>query len=64
MAYFKIEKAAKAAFSEQYPEAYLQRLEANKASRDLTELLWVAFAHGYWAGTDKAGKSCHATSDN
>jgi hypothetical protein len=57
--YFKIEKAAKAAFSEQYPEAYLQRLDANKNNRDLREMLWVAFAYGYAEGNKAAPAKDH-----
>jgi hypothetical protein len=56
--YFKIEAAAKAAFSDQYPCDYLQRLEARKANRDIAELLWVAFAHGYAGGMSDAAKVC------
>ena len=49
MDFFEIEPAAKAAFSEQYTDAYLQHLETTKHKRDIAELLWAAFANGYAA---------------
>ena len=58
MDYFKIQTAAKAAFSVEYPAEYLARLEANKGNRDIAELLWFAFANGYATGLDKAAMVC------
>ena len=49
MDFFDIEAAAKAAFADQYTDAYLRHLEATKHRRDIAELLWAAFANGYAA---------------
>lgn len=56
MDFFDIEQAAKAAFADQYTDAYLQHLEATKQKRDIAELLWAAFANGY-AAKHEASKS-------
>lgn len=45
-----IESAARAAFEAEYPAEFLAHLDQTKDKRDLVELLWCAFAHGYLSG--------------
>lgn len=64
MDFFEIEPAAKAAFSEQYSDAYLRHLDATKHKRDMAELLWAAFANGYAEATNKAANVCDQIADS
>lgn len=45
-----LEDSARAAFKSEYPDEYLAHLERTRDRRDLSELLWSVFAHGFAAG--------------
>jgi hypothetical protein len=40
-----------AAFKEAFSEDWLSHLENTKALRDIAELMWLAFAYGFEAGS-------------